>query len=401
MALEGAFVRTMNPTPVLLSLCLCLPIGASAASWTVAQEGSADLVGNDHVPLRAAIAKAKVSGGEIVIKPGTYRIGQSLVFDGVNHVRLRGEGQVVLQLAPALVTELAAPVVVGDTKLVLRAAEGVQTGLKLRVLAPGDIIPITGKPKPTFETVVTEVAGTTVTLKEPLRYPAAAGTRVVNDNDLNLISIRGDSDGIFIENVTLDGGLRPDGIRQATHQTRCGVWIEGRFDYMTGSTGPKPRHLTVRDCQIRNFHGRGIAIYSGEDCLVEGCVIDNVLDEGIDIDHFTTHVRVAGNHVSHAPTGIELNDVNDSEVDRNLIEDCATGVKVWRYCKVEELNVRNVITDNRLRRMAGLAVDLQTGTARNIVRGNVVESAASTNLEKQFRDAGKENWVEANRVELK
>lgn len=382
---------------LLLSLVCLLPTLASASTWRVAQDGSGDFNGTDEAPLIAAIARAKADGGEIVVGPGVYRIGKRLPLGGVRHLRIRGEGEVVLQLAPALVTELAAPAEIGATNLVLRSQEGLRAGLKLRVIAPGEVVAVTGKPKPSFETVVASVDGATATLAEPLRFGAPAGTRVVDENDLNLFTLDGGCDDVTFENLTLDGVLKPDGLRQATHHTRCGVWIQGDYDYLKGPSGPKPRRIVLRDCRIRNFHGRGISIYSADDCVVENCVIENILDEGINLDHFVERCRVAGNAVRQASVGIELNDVNDSVVERNEIEDCSIGIRVWRYCKLERLNVGNMVRENRLRGIEGPALEFQAGTAENIARDNVLEGSDDA-PEKRFRDAGSGNRLERNRV---
>lgn len=388
--------------PVLCASLLMVSSIASAEVWRISPAGDGDFVGESAEPILAAIGKAKgAGGGEIVIASGVYRIGKSLSLDGIKHLVLRGEGDATLQLVPALVTELAAPATVGDTTLRLRSPEGLRAGLKLRVMAPGEIVAITGQPKPSFETDVIAVEGATVNLKEPLLFPAPAGARVVDERDLNLFTIAGDSEDITLENLTLEGGLRPDGLQQSTHHTRCGVWIQGRYDYLTGPSGPKPRRITIRNCRIRNFHGRGIAIYSADDCVVENCVIENVLDEGINLDHFSERCRVAGNLVRSAKVGIELNDVNDSVVEHNEIADCHFGIRVWRYCKLDELNLRNEIFSNRLSGIASIALEFQRGTSANEARGNVlrVPEGSKENSEAKFRDAGTGNVMQGNQIE--
>jgi len=387
----------------LPAFLLLLPALATADTWTVSQGGSGEISGADDGPLRAAIARAAGGGDEIVIEPGVYHIGQSIRLDGVKHLTIRGQGEVTLQLAPALVTELTAPAAVGATSLRLRSPDGLHVGLRLRVMAPGEIVAVSGRPKPSFETDVIAVDGATVQLKEPLLYPAPEGAFVVNERDLNLFTIEGDSEDITLENLNLDGALLPDGLRVAPHHTRCGVWIQGRYDYTTGPSGPKPRRITLRNCRIRNFHGRGIAIYSADDCVVENCVIENVLDEGINIDHFAERCRVAGNVIRRAKVGIELNDVNDSVVERNVIANCHLGIRVWRYCKLEELNLRNEILVNRFSDIQGTALEFQSGTSANIARRNVlvVEDGSGATLETQFRDAGSGNVMEENRLEIK
>jgi hypothetical protein len=389
---------------LLLLLINLLPLIAGATTWRVAQDGSGDFNGSDETPILAAIAQAKKSGGgDVVIQAGVYHMGKILRLHGVKHLRIRGEGKVVLQLAPALVTELAEPATPGATTLRLSSPEGLQAGLTLRIMAPGEIVVITGRPKPSFEADILKVDGPVATLTQPLRFAAPAGTAVVNERDLNLLVIEGDSEDITVENLSMDGGLKPDGLRQATHHTRCAIWVQGAYDYLKGPSGPKPRRITIRDCQIRHFHGRGVAIYSADDCLVENCVIEDTLDEGINLDHFVVHCRTAGNVIRGATVGVELNDTNDCVVERNVIEKCAIGIRLWRYCRLEELNVRNEVLANRIKDIKGAAVELKEGTASNLVRGNVLEIPPGDvgKLENFFRNAGKHNRFEDNRLELR
>ncbi len=379
---------------VLLAVPMAASLFAQAAEWSVAQDGSGDFTGTDEAPLLEAIAQAKAAGGGIIrVHSGHYQIGQSLLFSDVKRVTIRGEGDALLQLIPALATELAEPAHQGAKWLVLHSAERLQPGLQLRILAPGERLAFNGKPRPNFTAMVDSVSNDTVILHEPLAFPAPAGTRVVNDKDLNLLVFRGACEDIRIENLSLDGALRPDGLRQATHHTRCGIWVEGRYDYENGASGPKPSRITLRDCRIRNFHGRGVAIYSGEACSIERCLIENVLDEGVDLDHFTLRCRATENVIRNAPVGIELNDANDCAIEHNTIEACDTGIRIWRWCRHDDLNTRNVLADNRLRGIRNLAIEFQAGTFANTAKNNVLEqsSSASPFTEKPFSDLGSDN----------
>ncbi len=381
--------------------CMALPLVAKAETWRVSQDGTGELAGRDEKPILAAIAKARAIGGEIVIGPGIYQINQSLKLDQAKNLTLRGEGDVVLKLAPALVTELAQPAAVGDGTLELKSPEGLKPGLRLRIMAPGEIVPLTGGPKPSFDATIASIAGTKVTLSAPLRFPAPVDTRVVNENDLNLVSIWGEGEKITLLNLTLDGALDAEGLRQATHNTRCGVWVQGRYDYLKGPIGPKPRGIRIENCHFRNFHGRGIAIYSAEDCVVENCIVENVLDEGINLDHFVERCRVVGNQVRKATVGIEMNDTNDCTIVENSIEDCRFGIRLWRYCKIEALNLRNEVRSNHLRGIGSVAVEFKAGTKSNLATDNVlrVPEAAKTDPGNHFRDSGEGNRMENNRVQ--
>ena len=196
---------------ITLSVVAAAALSAHAAEWRVAQAGG-DFTGSDEAPLLAALAKAQAAGGGVItVGPGVYRISRSLVFHGAKGVTLRGEPGAELQLAPALCTELAEAAPAGARTLALRSLEGLRPGIPLRILAPGETVAFTGKPRPNFTAAVAGVSNATVTLREPLAFPAPAGTRILNDKDPNLLVFSGACEDVTVENLTLDGALRPDG----------------------------------------------------------------------------------------------------------------------------------------------------------------------------------------------
>src|SRR4029079_14588501 len=125
-----------------------------------------------------------------------------------------------------------------------------------------------------------------------------------------------------------------------------GIFAAGPYNYTDGPTGKPVRGVTIRDCTIRNCFGRGVAFYSVSDALVAHCRIEDTVDEAIDLDHFTVNCRVLDNEVARCRVGVELNDANECWVARNRFEACQTGVIIWRWCKMEDLNVRNHVLDN-------------------------------------------------------
>lgn len=392
----------MKILPALFLAMTALQLQAASPVWRVAHSG-AEFNGTTEQPIVQAIAAAKkAGGGTIVIQAGTYQLQSGIRFDSVKGLTIRGEGKVVLQLRPAIITELSKAASVGEDSLELKDGITMLPNLRLRVKAPGEINSFTGKPTPEFRVLVESVTGSKVKLKAPLLYQAEAGTRVWNEDEPNLLEFKGACENIVIEHLTLEGGLLSDGIQQATHNTRCGVFIEGRFDYVKGPIGPKPQTITIRDCQIENFNGRGVAIYSADKCVVENCVTRNTLDEGIDVDHFANGCVIKGNQIYHAPVGIELNDANDSLVVDNHCEDVAAGIRIWRWCKQDELNVRNQIHKNVLKNIQRVALELQTGTANNSISDNVLHllPEADQRKEKWFRDAGKDNHWENNHISM-
>ncbi|MCD6049429.1 MAG: Pectate lyase superfamily protein [Verrucomicrobia bacterium] len=382
---------------ILLSLSALIGAHAETKTWRVGHTHG-DFVGTTEEPiLKAILAANENGGGTVLIQGGVYQLRKGFFLESVKGVTIRGEGKVTLQLRPAIITELKTALQTGDRTLSLKTETALPIGLRLRVMAPEETNSFTGKPTPHFTVTVASVKGDTVMLKEPAKFPAPAHTRAWDEDDPNLFEIRGDSERIIIENLELEGSLKDGDIQQATHNTRCGVFIQGRYDYAKGPLGPKPKEIMVRNCRIQNFHGRGVAIYSSERCVVENCQISNTLDEGVDLDHFANGCTVRSNVIRRASVGIEMNDANDSQVEKNRIEDSSVGIRMWRWCQHEELNVRNEVRNNQLKGIRRQAIDFQEGTANNVVQGNRLELKAGddTKKEKWFRDAGKSNrWVE-------
>jgi hypothetical protein len=346
------------------------------AQITVAQDGSGDFNGSDEKPIIAAIARVhEKGGGEIVIHPGVYAVQRSIELKAVQNVTLRGLPGAVLKLPPLQYAEVSRDVAVGETVLPVRVQQGITADVLLQIRAPGAIDAFSGKAKPTFYVKLSKVEVDRLILAEPLKFPVPAKTHVVNENAPNLFELRNLSEGITIEGLTIDGGRTPDAPPIPAHAQRCGIFASGLYNYTDGPTGKPVRGITIRDCTIRNCFGRGIAFYSVIDALVVNCRIEDNVDEAIDLDHFTVNCRVLDNQVARCRVGVELNDANECWVARNRFEACQTGVIIWRWCKMDDLNVRNHVLDNLFLNISGNGLQFQAGTSGNIARGNIIRGA--------------------------
>jgi nitrous oxidase accessory protein NosD len=176
---------------------------------------------------------------------------------------------------------------------------------------------------------------------------------------------------------------------------RCGIFASGPYNYTEGLTGKPIEHLVIRHCMIRNCFGRGVALYAVSDALIENCTIEDTCDEAVDLDHFTVAARVLNNQVTRGRVGVELNDANECWVEGNRFDSCETGVNVWRWCKMEDLNVRNHIVDNLFLNTVGNGLQLEAGTQNNIVRGNIVRSSGRNGISL----GGTETMVSENVIE--
>ena len=77
---------------------------------------------------------------------------------------------------------------------------------------------------------------------------------------------------------------------------------------------------------------------------------------------------------------VELNDANDCVVSGNRLEACGIGLNLWRWCRQDELNVRNEIRDNQFLSTRGNGLQIQADTARNSIRGNIVRGCGGSGI---------------------
>ena len=361
---------------LLSGLSAAAPAVAAGAQIVVAQDGSGDFNGADEKPILAALAKAHAAGGgEIVIRPDVYLVTPGITLTGVSNVIFRGLPGATLKLPPLQYAEVSRDVGVGETILPVSIQQGLAVETLLQIRAPGSVDAFSGKAKPTFFTKLAKVEADRLVLAAPLTFPVPAKTQVVNENAPNLFEVRGSSENIVIEGLTLDGGRTANDPPIPAHAQRCGVFASGPYNYTDGPTGKPVRQVVIRDCTIRNCFGRGVALYAVTDALIANCKIEDTVDEAVDLDHFAVACRVLDNQVARCRVGVELNDANECRVERNHLEGCQTGVIIWRWCKMDDLNVRNQILDNVFVDTTGNALQLQAGTAFNVARGNTIRGA--------------------------
>jgi hypothetical protein len=377
----------------LLALALIListPLPAREFRVTRGESGDGQSI---VTAVKQAIADG---GGEVIIGPGEYLIHAPIVLKAARDLVVRGEPGAVLKLAPMAYGEVAIDAKPGETTLKLTKAKGFRAGQQVRIMAPGEIHPFTGKATPHFHLKATHVETDAVHFEKPLQFPVPAGTAVLWGDEPNLIEINGAAANVVIESLTLEGDAGAGTPQIATHNTRSALWVTGDYDYEKGPKGPKPKGIVVRDCQIRSFHGRGAAFYSAEDCIVERCIVERTLEEAIDFDHFADRCIARQNVLRDCRLGVEINDANDCLVERNQFVGGLAGVRIWRWCKMPELNVRNRINENLFDVGKYPAIEMLGGTAQNIASGNVVVVPAGKKMEDLLRDKGEGNQLTGN-----
>ena len=372
----------MKRTALTIALCAALLQGAAAApDLTVAQDGSGQFNGTDHRPIQAAIERAlQQGGGEIVIGPGVYRIGESLKLSAATNLTIRGQPGAVLQLPALPYAKALEAAAAGATSLRVDRVDGFQPGMPLHFMAPGKRSPFTGKPVPCFTATLAQVAGDRLLLAAALEFPVPNGTWLHREGFPNLFALKGACDRITLAQLTLDGGKRVDDPKISGHVVGCGVLAEGPFTYERGPTGAPIRRLTVSDCIIRHCFGRGVALYSVTDSTVERCTIEDTVDEAIDFDHFVIGCRALGNTISNSTEGMELNDTNDCLVQSNRFDNCGIGINLWRWCHQPDLDTHNRILENRFEGSRGSALLIQANTASNTISGNVISGCDAAGI---------------------
>jgi hypothetical protein len=334
-------------------------------------------------PIQQWIDEALQHGGGVVtIPPGVHVLEKGLLLKDAKKLALRGmdKEECVLKLPALAYAEAAADTPAGAATLHVRAARHWAPGMQLHIEADGAIDSFTKKPKPYVLAIIQEVRPDHLVLKAPLQFPVPAGSVIRHADAPNLIEIRGACEQIEIANLTLDGG-RVDGDPPVRgHAQLCGVFAAGAYSYENGPSGPKPKDITVRDCILQNFFGRGVALYSVQEAAVERCSFQDIADEAIDFDHFVTNSVARGNHIIRCRVAFELNDANASLITGNEIRDSGLGLNLWRWCKQPGLNEGNVIRDNLFEKIAGNALQIGAGTARNVMEGNDIIGAGRNGI---------------------
>lgn len=338
----------------------------------------------------------KAGGGEVVIPPGVHLIERGLIVKDAKKLRIVGldAENTVLQLPPVAYAQAAGTTAAGATALPVKSQRGFKPGMRLKIEADGELDSFTKKPRPYHLAIVKAVEKEAIQLESALKFPVPDGTMIRHEDAPNLIEIRGASENVLIEKLTLDGG-RSDGDPPIRGHTQlCAVFASGAYSYEKGPTGPKVKKLGISRCFIQNCHGRGIALYSVESAEIDDCTIRDTADEAIDFDHFTTKSIATHNHIARSLIGVELNDASDCLVAGNEFLECGTGINLWRWCKLPGLNEGNLIVQNVFERTRGNAVQIATGTKGNTIAQNEINGSGKNGI----IISGEAQIVKANKI---
>jgi hypothetical protein len=338
----------------------------------------------------------KAGGGEVVIPPGVHLIERGLMLKDAKKLRLIGldAEETVLKLPPVAYAVAAGATAAGATKISVTTQRGFKPGMRLKLECDGELDSFTKKPKPFQLAIVKAVEQDAIQLEAPLKFPVPDSTMIRHEDAPNLIEVRGASEDVRIEKLTIDGGRVAGDPPIRGHAQLCGIFAAGAYSYEKGPTGPKVKNLHISRCFIQNCHGRGIALYSVESVEIDDCTIRDTSDEAIDFDHFTVKSIATHNHIARSLIGVELNDATDCLVAGNDFRECATGINIWRWCKQPGLNEGNIIAQNVFENTKGNAVQIATGTQRNTVMQNQINGSGKNGIIL----AGEGQIVKANQI---
>ncbi|WP_395741003.1 right-handed parallel beta-helix repeat-containing protein [Prosthecobacter sp.] len=338
----------------------------------------------------------KAGGGEVVIPPGEHLIERGLKITDAKKLRIIGldAEETVLKLPPVAYALATGTTTAGATSIPVSAQRGFKPGMRLKIEADGELDSFTKKPRPYHLAIVKAVEKDAIQLDAPLKFPVPDGTMIRHEDAPNLIEIRGASEEVRIEKLTLDGGRIEGDPPIRGHAQLCAIFASGKYDYEKGPTGPKVKKLRISRCYIQNCHGRGVALYSVEAAEIDGCTIRDTSDEAIDFDHFTEKSVATHNHITRSHIGVELNDATQCLVAGNEFLACGTGINLWRWCKHSGLNEGNLIVKNSFERTLGNAIQIATGTKSNTIAQNEITSSGKNGIIL----SGESQIVKANKI---
>jgi hypothetical protein len=211
----------------------------------------ADIVGQDHRALQAAVDYiASLGGGVVEIGPGEFLMSDSLHLRPL--VTVRGTpGKTILRKAKGVVSPLALDGDFGEEQITLVAPEGFAVGYGVAIWddkAGG------------FHTTVARIVGatgSTFAIDKPLNADCMVASHAQAATVFPVVSGY-DAEGARIEHLIIEGNKEEN---VALNGCRGG----GVFLY-------RCHHAVIEDCTISNYHGDGVSFQQSNDVRVERCV---------------------------------------------------------------------------------------------------------------------------------
>ena len=223
---------------------------AGPRTITVAQSGSADVIGSDSAALQEA-AGILNPGDTLVIGPGTYAMDNSLFIP--SGVTVRGtRGQTILMKSRGVQSPLAEDGDYGESQLRVAEPEKFRPGMGISVLddrqnSDWDI----------SVTTITGIEGNLLRIRPmTLRDYNLDRDRARVQNTFPILAVI-ESENVVIEDIIVDGNKDENANLDGCRGGAIYMYIV--------------KNVTVRNSVARNYNGDGISFQITEDVRVENC----------------------------------------------------------------------------------------------------------------------------------
>ncbi|MFV2069536.1 MAG: right-handed parallel beta-helix repeat-containing protein [Pirellulales bacterium] len=366
----------MQDSKLFFALCCALPFTARTPARAQAEEPAIHVRPSQTAEaLQQAIDTCQAAGGgRIILEGGTHLLDRPLHLRDAVHIAMIGQDDTRLTLAPQRVLVTADACKKGQTFVPVKGTTRALPSGKLEVQAPGRTDPTPGtdlrRQIPYFDITVKETANDRLILEKPLSHSVPKGWKVVSA--YNAIEIAGTSRDIRLENLSIEGNRKAWPVAPRNHSRHCGIFLAGQYSYQTGPSPEPIRGVTIAGCTVRDFHHRGMALYSVANSLIDRCTVEQTGAEAIDLDHFVQRCRVTDCRIRQGAVGVELNDASHCTVDDTVIEDCPVGIKVWKWCQVDGWNMDNCFAGNTVHRASDTGIFLAKNTTKSRIVGNTL-----------------------------
>jgi parallel beta-helix repeat protein len=250
--------KAMIARMILVALCMFAIAGCSTRSGQndgprtirVAQDGQADVIGNDDAALQKAAGLLR-PGDTLEIGPGTYPMRNSLFIP--SRVTVRGvPGETILKKSAGVESRLAEDGDYGESQLRVLDPDKFQPGMGLSVLddtlKSGWDISVT---------TVTAVEGNLLRIRPmTLRdYNVSELHALVRNTFPILCAVQ--AEGVVFENLTVDGNKDENAYLDGCRGGAIYAYIA--------------RDITIRNCVARNYNGDGISFQITDNVRVLNC----------------------------------------------------------------------------------------------------------------------------------
>jgi hypothetical protein len=336
----------------------------------------ADIVGtNGRAVQAAADYVARLGGGTVQLRPGTYRLRNAVFLQ--SKVRLFGSGeQTVLVKEPCRTTQLAEDSDWYDQEITLADPEGFEIGDGVCLRARSEVVK---------RTLVAR-SGNRFKLDRALRENFWRNAQATVSTLFPIVSGECVTD-IAIENLTLDGN-RTNNLNLDGNYAGC-IWLQDCA------------RVLIRGVTARNYNGDGISWQICHDVTVENCVSVGNTGLGLHPGSGSQRPVMRNNRVADNDIGLFFCwGVKYGLAEQNILENNRVGISIGHrdtdnvvarneILRSREVGIlfrpeggkdfaghRNRLEENRIVDSGGtngVAVDVQGGTEGILLRGNRIE----------------------------